>query len=106
MPKDDHLREGIVVLLCTYVLVLPLDQCWIGLVAYMELWQRKRTYLLNFTVLDKKEDEEDEECARWGGRLEDTISKAHRNGLIKIRECDEILRTMFFKRLSPSLKNI
>lgn len=49
---------------------------------------------------------EDEECARWSCRLEDIISKAQQKGLVQTRECDEMLRTMFFKGLRPSLKDI
>ena len=49
---------------------------------------------------------EDDECARWSSRLEDIISKAQQKGLVHFRECDEMLRTMFFKGLRPSLKDI
>ena len=48
---------------------------------------------------------EDEECARCSCRL-DVIRKAQQKGLVHFRECDEMLRTMFFKGLRLSLKDI
>ena len=49
---------------------------------------------------------EDEECARWSCRLEDIISKAQQKGLVGHGESEEMLRTMFFKGLRPTLKDI
>lgn len=49
---------------------------------------------------------EDEECARWSCRLEDILNKAIQKNLIDRSQFEEMLRTMFFKGLRPSLKDI
>lgn len=49
---------------------------------------------------------EDEECARWSCRLEDILNKAIQKNLIVRSQFEEMLKTMFFKGLGPSLKDI
>lgn len=49
---------------------------------------------------------DDENCAKWSCRLEDIISKAQQKGLIGHHESEEMLRTMLFKGLRPSIKDI
>ena len=78
--------------------MLPPSPSSRSLTVFMELWQRERIY--------SARQREDEECARWSCRLEDIISKGQQKGLVHFRECDEMLRTTFFKGLRLSLKYI
>ena len=69
-----------------------------------------------YGTVDEKEDilsefysarqKEDEGCAQWSCRLEDILSKAVRKGLVSSGQSDDMLRTMFFKGLRPTLKDI
>lgn len=69
-----------------------------------------------YGTVDEKEDilsefysarqKEDEGCAHWSCRLEDILSKAVRKGLVPSGQSEDMLRTMFFKGLRPTLKDI
>lgn len=69
-----------------------------------------------YGTVDEKEDilsefysarqREDEGCAHWSCRLEDILGRAVRKGLVTTRQSEEMLRTMFFKGLRPTLKDI
>lgn len=49
---------------------------------------------------------EDEKCARWSCRLEDILNKAIQKNLIDLSQFEKMLKTMFYKGLKPSLKDI